>query len=126
MKKQSIGIGLMGLGVIGGQVAKVLTEKAAVLAEQAGCSLVLRKIKVLPTDLDRQQAREMPPELFTTDDDEFFAEPGIDIVVEAIGGENPAREYLKRAIIQWQICGYPQQGSNCQTWGGTTSFSAKT
>lgn len=98
MKQQSISIGLMGLGVIGGQVAKVLTEKAAVLAEQAGCSLVLRKIKVLPADLDRQQAREMPPELFTTDDEEFFAEPGIDIVVEAIGGENPAREYLKRAI----------------------------
>ena len=98
MKKQSIGIGLMGLGVVGGQVAKVLTEKADVLAEQAGCPLVLRKIKVLPVDLDREQARQMPPELFITDDDEFFAEPEIDIVVEAIGGENPAREYLKRAI----------------------------
>jgi len=98
MKQQSIGIGLMGLGVVGGQVAKVLTEKADILAEQAGCPLVLRKIKVLPVDLDREQAREMPAELFTTDDDEFFAEPGIDIIVEAIGGENPAREYLKRAI----------------------------
>ena len=98
MKKQSIGIGLMGLGVIGGQVAKVLTEKADVLAEQAGCPLVLHKIKVLPSDLDREQARQMPPELFTTDDGEFFNEPGIDIVVEAIGGESPAREYLKRAI----------------------------
>ena len=98
MKKQSIGIGLMGLGVVSGQVAKVLTEKADVLAEQAGCPLVLRKIKVLPSDLDREQARQMPSELFTTDDDEFFDESEIDIVVEAIGGENPAREYLKRAI----------------------------
>ena len=98
MKKQSIGIGLMGLGVVSGQVAKVLTEKADVLAEQAGCPLVLHKIKVLPSDLDREQARQMPSELFTTDDDEFFDESEIDIVVEAIGGENPAREYLKRAI----------------------------
>jgi homoserine dehydrogenase len=98
MKKQSIGIGLMGLGVVGGQVARVLTEKADILAEQAGCPLILRKIKVLPSDLDRKQAREMPSQLFTTDDDEFFAEPGIDIIIEAIGGENPAREYLKRAI----------------------------
>jgi len=98
MKKQTIGIGLMGLGVVSGQVAKVLTEKADVLAEQAGCPLVLRKIKVLPSDLDREQARQMPSELFTTDDDEFFDESEIDIVVEAIGGENPAREYLKRAI----------------------------
>ncbi len=98
MKKQSIGIGLMGLGIVGGQVAKVLTEKAAILAEQAGCPLVLKKVKVLPEDLDRSQAHQMPAELFTTDDDEFFGDPGIDIVVEAIGGENPAREYLKRAI----------------------------
>ena len=98
MNKQTLGIGLMGLGVVSGQVAKVLTEKADVLAEQAGCPLVLRKIKVLPSDLDREQARQMPSELFTTDDDEFFDESEIDIVVEAIGGENPAREYLKRAI----------------------------
>jgi homoserine dehydrogenase len=98
MKRKSIGIGLMGLGVIGGQVAKVLTEKADILSVQAGSPLALRKIKVLPCDLDRELARQMPPELFTTDDDEFFNEPGIDIVVEAIGGESPAREYLKRAI----------------------------
>jgi len=98
MKKQSIGVGLMGLGVVGGQVARVLADKADVLAEQAGCPLVLQKIKVLASDLARPQAKKMPSELFTTDDDEFFAEPGIDIVVEAIGGENPALDYLKRAI----------------------------
>ena len=98
MKNRSIGIGLMGLGIIGGQVAKVLTEKADMLAEQAGCSLVLRKIKVLPVDLERPLAGELPAELLTTDDDEFFNESGIDIMVEAIGGESPAREYLQRAI----------------------------
>ena len=98
MAKQSIGIGLMGLGVVGGQVAKVLSEKTAILAEQVGCPLILRKIKVLPSDLARPQARRMEPRLFSTDEDEFFAEPGIDIVIEAIGGESPALEYLKRAI----------------------------
>jgi len=98
MEKRSIGIGLMGLGIVGGQVATVLTEKADMLAEQAGRSLVVRKIKVLPVDLDRPLAKKMPAELLTTDDDEFFNAPGIDIMVEAIGGENPAREYLKRAI----------------------------
>lgn len=98
MKKQSIGIGLMGLGVIGSQVARVLTEKAEILAEQVGCPLILRKVKVLPEDLARPQAQEMDPQLFTTDADEFFAEPEIDIVVEAIGGESPASQYLERAI----------------------------
>ena len=98
MKKQSIGIGLMGLGVIAGQVAKVLIDKADVLAEQVGCPLVLRKVKVLPQDLSRPQAQAMDSQLFTTDADEFFATPGIDIVVEAIGGESPAVEYLSRAL----------------------------
>ena len=98
MEKQSIGIGLMGLGVVGGQVARVLKDKAGDLAEKVGCPLVLRKVQVLPQDLTRPQAREMPSQLFTTDADEFFAEPEIDIVVEAIGGESPALEYLQRAI----------------------------
>jgi homoserine dehydrogenase len=98
MKKQSIGVGLMGLGVIGGQVVRVLVDKAEVLAEQVGCPLVLRKVKVLAPDLAKPQAMEMGPQLFTTDADEFFAEPEIDIVVEAIGGESPALQYLKRAL----------------------------
>jgi homoserine dehydrogenase len=98
MKKQSIGIGLMGLGVVGGGVARVLQDKAEILAEQVGCPLVLRKVKVLAQDLARPQALEMDSQLFTTDADEFFAEPEIDIVVEAIGGESPALEYLERAI----------------------------
>jgi homoserine dehydrogenase len=99
MKKKSIGIGLLGLGVVSGQVAKVLTEKADALAEKAGCPLVLRKIKVLPQDLARPQAKRMPAALFTTDDDEFFNATDIDIIIEAIGGEKPAFNYLKRAII---------------------------
>jgi homoserine dehydrogenase len=98
MKMKSIGIGLMGLGVISGQVARVLSEKAEVLAEQAGCRLEIKKIKVLPHDLKRPLVKEFAPSLFTTDDDEFFATRGIDIVVEAIGGEQPAFRYLQTAI----------------------------
>lgn len=98
MKQESIGVGILGLGVIAGHVARVLTDKAEELSGKAGCSLVLRKIKVLPQDLERPLARELPAELFTTDDDEFFNTPGIDIVVEAIGGENPALAYHRRAL----------------------------
>ena len=98
MKKQSIGIGLMGLGVVAGQVARVLADKSNELAQLVGCPVVLKKIKVLPQDMKRPQAKKMPPGLFTTDDDEFFSAPGIDIVVEAIGGENPAAAYIRRAL----------------------------
>jgi len=97
VKKQSIGVGLMGLGVVGGGVASVLTDKAEVLSRQVGCPLVLRKIKVLEADLSRPQAKELGLKFFTTDEDEFFAED-MDIVVEAIGGEKPALDYQKRAL----------------------------
>jgi homoserine dehydrogenase len=68
------------------------------LAEQVGCPLVLRRIKVLESDLSRPQAKELGLKLFTTDANEFFAQADIDIVVEAIGGEKPALDYLKRAL----------------------------
>jgi len=98
MNKKSVGVGLMGLGAVGGEVARVLINKAEVLAEQVGCPLTLRRVKVLPPDLARPQAKAMEPQLFTTDADEFFASPGIDIVVEVIGGEYPAVEYIQRAL----------------------------
>jgi homoserine dehydrogenase len=98
MENKNIGIGLMGLGVISGQVARVLRDKAEVFTEQVGCPLELKKIKVLPQDLKRPLVKEFKAELFTTDENEFFATPGMDIIIEAIGGEHPAFEYLQRAL----------------------------
>ncbi|MFC1946171.1 homoserine dehydrogenase [Chloroflexota bacterium] len=97
MERRTIGIGLMGLGTIGGQVAAVLTERAKQLSAQAGCDLVLRKIRVLPEDLNRPVAQQFPAELFTTGDD-FFTEPGIDIIIELIGGEEPAYRYQRQVL----------------------------
>ena len=96
MEKKNIGVGLLGLGVISGQVARVLRDKAGMLADQTGCPLELKKIKVLPQDLERPLAREFSRDLFTVNDEEFFNTPGIDIVIEAIGGEHPAFEYTLR------------------------------
>ncbi len=98
MDRHKIGIGLIGFGAVGEEVARVLMNKADMLAEQVGCSLSLQRVKVLPPDLLRPQAKEMAPELFTTDAEEFFSDPEIDIVVEVIGGEDPALVYIQRAL----------------------------
>jgi homoserine dehydrogenase len=95
--KERIGIGLMGLGVVAGQVVEVLKGKADVLARQVGCPVELVKVKVVEADLKRPRAKALG-DLVTVDEDEFFETPGMDIVVEAIGGEKPALDYLKRAI----------------------------
>ena len=99
MDKKNIGIGLIGLGVIGGKVAGVLLERGESLSEEVGQPVVLRKIKVLEQDLSRSQAQEMEPHLFTKDEDEFFNTPGMDIVIELIGGEEPALTYQKKALL---------------------------
>jgi homoserine dehydrogenase len=98
LKKKEINVGLLGLGTIGGQVAKVLNDKAEALTDRVGCPLILKKIKVLPQDMARPLARKLGMKLFTTEDNQFFDESELDIVVELIGGEHPAFEYQKKAL----------------------------
>ncbi|MCL2141021.1 MAG: homoserine dehydrogenase [Dehalococcoidia bacterium] len=97
-EQKPIGIGLMGMGVIGGQVAQVLTERAVQLADRIGRPIELRKIKIIESDFLRRQVQDMDQSLFTTSDEEFFNMPEIDIVIELIGGEHPAYEYIKRLL----------------------------
>jgi len=96
--KKSIGIGLTGLGVVGRQVVSTLLEKADLLSEQVGCPLVLRQLKLIEPDIAQARKMGLDPKLITTDDDQFLANPEIDIVVETIGGEEPALSYLERAL----------------------------
>jgi homoserine dehydrogenase len=98
MTGREIGVGLLGLGTIAGQVASVLQQRSAMLAEQAGAPVLLRKIKVLPVDMSRPQAQAMDRSLITTDEDGFWQTPGMDIVIELIGGEHPALEYQEKAL----------------------------
>ena len=98
MKKASIGVGLIGVGVIGGAVARVLRGRADRLSQQVGVPVVLRRIKIADIDLTRPIIAEFPKEVFTTDEADFWATPDMDIVVEAIGGEYPAFNYLERAL----------------------------
>ena len=94
--KKAIGIGLLGLGTVGTGVAEVLTTKADGLAEQAGLPLVLRK--VLVRDVRRRRSIKLGPNLVTDRPDEILAHPEVDIVIELVGGEYPATEYIKQAL----------------------------
>lgn len=96
--KKSIGIGLTGLGVVGRQVVSTLLEKADLLSEQVGCPLVLRQLKLIEPDMAQARKMGIDPKLITADEDQFLANPEIDIVVETIGGEEPALSYLERAL----------------------------
>ncbi|MEW6034892.1 MAG: homoserine dehydrogenase [Chloroflexota bacterium] len=96
MKKNEIGIGLLGLGVVGGGVARVLLEKARVLSRQVGCPLVLKK--VLVRDIHKSRSVSVEPSLVTTEPEEVLGHPGVDVVVELMGGESAALSCIQGAL----------------------------
>jgi len=95
-KRDGIGTGLLGFGVIGSAVARALTQRAEVLAGEVGCPVRLKK--VLEKDTAKTRASEMDPGLFTTDAAEVLGDPQIDIIIEALGGEHPAYDFIKDAL----------------------------
>ena len=84
------------MGVVGGGVASVLGDKAALLAKLAGAPLKLHG--ALVRDLSRQRAASLPNGALTTDADDILDNPDVDIVVEVIGGEQPALDYILKSI----------------------------
>ena len=94
--KRPIGIGLLGAGVVGGGVARVLAEKADALGRLAGRPLSLEG--ALVRDAAKSRPYGPPPELLTTDANDVLDRPGVDVVVEVMGGEQPALEYIRRSI----------------------------
>ena len=93
---ESVGIGLLGMGVVGGGVASVLGDKSALLAKLAGAPLKLQG--ALVRDLSRQRAASLPDGALTTHADDILDNPDVDIVVEVIGGEQPALDYILKSI----------------------------
>jgi homoserine dehydrogenase len=94
--RKEIVIGLLGLGVVGSGVAQALLERKGGLAGRVGCPLRLQRILVRQTD--KLRAVSLDSNLLTTDADEVLSNPEIDIVVELMGGENPALPYASRAL----------------------------
>ena len=84
------------MGVVGGGVASVLGDKSALLAKLAGAPLKLQG--ALVRDLSRQRAASLPDGALTTHADDILDNPDVDIVVEVMGGEQPALDYILKSI----------------------------
>jgi len=93
---KNIHIGLLGLGTIGTGVAEVLLSKADKLTEQTGIPLVLQK--VLVHDINKQRSIKLEPHVLTNHAEDVINNPEINMIIEVIGGEHPALEYIKQAI----------------------------
>ena len=94
---KDVRLGLLGLGTVGAGVVKLLEAQRATLEERAGCHLRLSRI----ADLDVARPREgldlsrLP---LATDAGAVLDDPAIDVVVELVGGLEPARTFIMKAL----------------------------
>jgi len=93
---KNVKIGLIGFGTIGAGVVRILTENADVIQQRLGATLQIGKIADLDITTDRGVRVEKG--VLTTNVDEVLDDPDIEIVIELIGGYEPARSFLLKAL----------------------------
>lgn len=93
---KSIAIGLLGAGNVGGGVVRILEENRESIERRLGARVHVAR--VLVRDPSRARDVDLPAELLTTDAEEVLADPDVRVVVELIGGIEPARTFTLDAI----------------------------
>jgi homoserine dehydrogenase len=94
---KEIRIALLGLGTVGAGVVKVLQSHGAEIEQRAGCRLALHRIA--DTDLARpREGLDLSRLSLTTDAGRVLDDPDVQIVVELVGGLEPARTFIMRAL----------------------------
>ncbi len=93
---QSIKVGLLGFGTIGTGVVKVFQQNQDLMASRLGANLELTRIADLDTTTDR--GVQLAPGLLTDDAQALLNDPEIQVVIELIGGYEPARTFVLQAI----------------------------
>ncbi|MHB1394139.1 MAG: homoserine dehydrogenase [Clostridia bacterium] len=89
-------IAILGFGNVGQGVWKILnTNRNEIMMR---CGYVIEVAKILVRDANKPRSVEVPKEILTTDANDIFDDDSIKIVIELIGGTEPAREYMLRAM----------------------------
>ena len=92
---KTLKVGMIGCGVVGSEVARLLIENSEDLAARSGAKLELAAIAVRDLSIKRPG---IDPALFTTDAASIVNDPSIDIIIELAGGIEPARSLILQAF----------------------------
>ena len=94
--KDIVNIGLIGFGTIGSGVVEVLNKNLRLLENKVNKKVKLKK--VVDLDIETDRGVYISPELLSTDIDDILEDSEIDIVIELIGGYQPALKFILRAM----------------------------
>ena len=93
---KEINVGLMGLGVVGGGVAAALLGQQDDISRKIGRPMILKKILI--RDPDKLREPTIPADLLTTNPEDILTNQSIHVVVEVMGGTQPAAGYLEDVL----------------------------
>jgi homoserine dehydrogenase len=94
--ESNVSIGLLGLGVVGSGVIKLIENNQEELAHKLGCSLHVKS--VLVRNPDKARDVNLDRTFLTTNPDDILYDPEIDIIVEVMGGIESSHEYISKAF----------------------------
>ena len=93
---RKIKVGIIGFGTIGSGVVKILASSKDIIRQRLGAEIEVAKIADLDVSSDRGVV--VDSNLLTTDTKEVVDNPEVEIVVELMGGYEPARSFMLQAI----------------------------
>ena len=96
--ERKIRVGIIGLGTVGTGTLRILLENGELVRQRVGVPIEVKKIAV--RDVTRDRGMNLAASLLTQDAFEIVNDPDIDIVVELIGGYEPAKELILAAIAR--------------------------
>jgi homoserine dehydrogenase len=89
-------VGLLGCGSVGGALVVLLALRRETIAASTGVDLELAAVAVRSASKDRSE--HLDPSVLTTDAEGVVDDPSIDLIVEVIGGIEPARSLIQAAL----------------------------
>lgn len=93
---KEIKVGLLGCGTVGTGVAKLMLENSEIISKRVGAALTLKWVADIDTETDR--GIQFQDGVLITDAQKVVDDPDIDIVIEMIGGEGAAKDFMLKAI----------------------------
>ena len=87
---------MIGFGTIGAGVAKILTDNDGIISKRLGARVEL--VKVADLDITTDRGVELGADVLTTSVDDVINHPDIEVLIELIGGYDPAKKFLLQAI----------------------------
>ena len=93
---KEIGVGIIGMGTVGAGVVQILLENEAEIIRRLGARLKL--VAIADQDVESDRGVAVDRDLLTTDVARVVENPAVSVVVETIGGYEPAKSFLLRAV----------------------------